>query len=243
MEILLMTGTIKPHINIKYNNVERRLREYEENIERYIQYSLFDRIVFAENSGFDFDYKKFYEMAMQCGKQFEYLDVSATADKDNISTGEAKIILDALFKSELLSQSSAIWKVSGRVWINNINNILKTQKGKNVFLYSNKYDSVQTWLFKAEIDVLKNYLLVEDAIDKMRNSCIEYVWKDIWAEHKNKIAMTGFSAYPDVRGVRSGGGKYTMSRIKFMLKSVLRVIGYYNVKDRKNNELVKRNRL
>ena len=84
---------------------------------------------------------------------------------------------------------------------------------------------------------------LEEAIDNMRNSCIEYVWKDIWAEHKNQIAMTGFSVYPDVRGVNSGGGKYTMTKINFILRSVLLATGYINVKDRKNNELVKRSRI
>ena len=54
MNKLLMTGTINPSV---YNNtgvvitdVSQRLYQYEHTIERYIKFSDFDCIIFAENS-------------------------------------------------------------------------------------------------------------------------------------------------------------------------------------------------
>ena len=70
MNILLMTGTIKPLVNVKHCNPEKRLKEYVDNITRYICSSNFDVIIFAENSGYSFDYKKYEEMAKSKGKVF-----------------------------------------------------------------------------------------------------------------------------------------------------------------------------
>lgn len=77
----------------------------------------------------------------------------------NMSVGDASIIKAALNRSEILTELKCFWKVSGRLWINNINLILaKTRESqKNVFLYAPKYDSIQTWLFKASIYDLKNF--------------------------------------------------------------------------------------
>lgn len=235
MELLLLTGTIKPHCKVEHNDVKLRKIEYEKNIENYIQYSAFNKIVFAENSGYAFEYEKFEKMAKEAGKQFEYLDVSSSAEKGNISVGDAKIILDAIRTSKLIEGETEIWKASGRVWINNINSILKKHKGYNMFLYSKQYDSLQTWFFKARIDTLMEFFLKEDVLEEMKESCIEYVWKDCWAKNKEKIKLANFPVYPDVRGVNSSGNMHTSGAIKLLIKNLLLKLGYYTVKARGEN--------
>ena len=180
-------------------------------------------------------------MAKEFGKLFEYIDVSSSAEKENISIGDTKIILDAINKSKLIEGELEIWKASGRIWIKNINSILKKHKGENVFLYSNKYDSVQTWLFKADIETLMKILLKQDVLEKMKKSCIEYVWKDCWDENRSEFKITRFPVYPDVRGVNSSGNMYTAGAIKLFLKNILLKLGFYTVKERgKNSAVVKR---
>lgn len=242
MEVLLLTGTIKPHCKIEYNDVLVRNMEYEKNIEKYICESAFDKIVFAENSGYLFRKDYFEKMALANGKQFEYIDVSSSAETENISIGDAKIMLDAINKSQLLMGEPTIWKVSGRVWINNINTILKTQKGKNVFLYSRKYDAVQTWFFKAEIDILKGFFLTKDVLENMKTTCIEYAWKDCWNKKMSEIQLHRFSVYPDARGINSSGNFYNNSFLELLFKNILLKLGLYTVKERrKNGAVVKRN--
>lgn len=55
---LLLTGTIDPG-NVKKFRVEQRLGEYEHAIERYINMTPFNPIVFAENSGYPFNAQKY----------------------------------------------------------------------------------------------------------------------------------------------------------------------------------------
>lgn len=161
MEVLLMTGTIRPFSNIKHCDVNIRYAEYMENIKRYIMQSHFDAVIFAENSGYKIDIGYLKKLAEENNKKFEYLNVSMDSgvSSTNMSVGDASIIKAALNRSEILTEQKCFWKVSGRLWINNINLILaKTRESqKNVFLYAPKYDSIQTWLFKASIYDLKNF--------------------------------------------------------------------------------------
>ena len=76
----------------------------KKNIEWYIKKTNFSKIIFGENSRFTFEAKKFEDMALKYRKSFEYLDLSSTAAKDNISIGDAQIIRDALETSELISE-------------------------------------------------------------------------------------------------------------------------------------------
>lgn len=235
MEVLIMTGTIKPFSNIKYCDVNIRYAEYMENINRYIMQSNFDMIIFAESSGYNMDVKSFETLAERNGKRFEYLDVSKEngIDSTNMSVGDASIIKAVLNRSTILKKKevSTFWKVSGRLWINNINKILNGAKNKeNVFLYAPRYDSVQTWLFKVNKEVLKKYFLTDAVIDSMKNSCIEYVFKDVCSKYKQEIQVERFPIYPDVRGVNSSGNKYMSSRGKLYMQNFLLMLGYYTVK-------------
>lgn len=234
MEALLMTGTIKPFSNIKHCDVNIRYAEYMENIRRYIMQSNFDAVIFAENSGYEIDIGYLKKLAEENNKKFEYLNVSMDSgvSSTNMSVGDASIIKAALNRSEILTELKCFWKVSGRLWINNINLILaKTRESqKNVFLYAPKYNSIQTWLFKANIYDLKNFFLTDKAIDSMANSCIEYAFKAVYDNHKNELAMERFPAYPDVWGVNSSGNQYTSSRGKFYIRNFLLKVGYYTVK-------------
>lgn len=236
MEVLLMTGTIRPFSNIKHCDVNIRYAEYMENIKRYIMLSNFEAVIFAENSGYEIDSEYFKKLAEENNKKFEYLNVSMDngVSSTNMSVGDASIIRAVLNRSKILTDQGikCFWKVSGRLWINNINLILaKTRESqKNIFLYAPRYDSIQTWLFKADIHDLKKYFLTDAAIDSMKKSCIEYAFKAVYDEHKKEIAVDRFPVYPDAWGVNSSGNQYTSSRGKFYLRNFFLKVGYYTVK-------------
>lgn len=236
MEVLLMTGTIRPFSNIKHCDVNTRYAEYMANIKRYIMQSNFDAVIFAENSGYEIDTEYFKKLAKENNKKFEYINVSMDngVSSTNMSVGDACIIRAALNRSKILTEYGikCFWKVSGRLWINNINFILAktTDRQKNVFLYAPRYNSIQTWLFKANIYDLKKYFLTDEAIDSMKNSCIEYAFKAVYDVYKKKIAVERFPDYPDVEGVNSSGNQYTSSKGKLYLRNLFLRAGYYTVR-------------
>lgn len=229
MKILLMTGTIKPLVNVKHCNPEKRLKEYVDNITRYICSSNFDVIIFAENSGYSFDYKKYEEMAKSKGKVFEYLDVSNVSDNCNMSTGEAYLMKEAYLKSAYLKNTDSFWKVTGRIYIKNINKYVNNENNTNMFLYSKQYDSIQTWFFRANTNDFMDCFLNDTTINKMYDSCIEYAFMDCFRSNKN-IYIDSFKTYPNALGINSSGVPYTLSPLKYLLKNIALKFGYFSVK-------------
>lgn len=235
MSTLLITGTIKPLCNIMYNNPEIRLREYVGNIKRYIKESDFDSIIFAENSGYEFEVEELRTYAKTYHKTFEFLDFSSNCDKHNMSTGEAELLRQSIKNSELLIGESVIWKVSGRIYIENINKILKDTKKKcspisNIFLYAPRYNSIQTWFFRMNTENLLEYFLTDESIAAMKVSCIEYVWMSIYKENASNIKIEAFKRYPNALGKNSSGNLYTVSKGKLFIRNILLKLGYYTVK-------------
>lgn len=232
MNILLITGTIKPLVKVKYDNPKVRLAEYTRNIEKYITKSNFDTIIFLENSGYSFDYLSFEKLAEKNGKKFEYLNLSANAEKNNMSIGEANMMREAFSCSQYLkklSDSEFVWKVTGRIYINNINDYVNGYS-KNVFLYSKKYNSIQTWFFRGNVKALKKYLLSDDTIENMKNSCIEYAWMDCYSKNKDNISIERFKVYPDAEGINSSGVPYTLPKSKYAIKNIALKFGRFSIK-------------
>lgn len=229
MNTLLITGTIKPLVKIQYCDPEVRCGEYMRNLKRYICDTNFDRIIFAENSGYPMDTLFLRDLAHEKGKEFIFLDVSGSADSQTMSTGEARILQQALALCPFLREDDYIWKVSGRVYIRNVNQILRKTKEirKNVFLYSPQYDSLQTWFCKVNVGDLKRYFLTEEAVERMQGSCIEYVWMDVWKVHHDEISMMRFPIYPDAEGINSSGQPYTLPKYRWFAKNIMLNLGHF----------------
>lgn len=236
MNTLLITGTIKPLVKIKHCDPLLRCEEYMRNLERYICHSDFSRIIFAENSGYPIDVSYLQDMAKEKGKEFLVLDVSMNADARTMSTGEARIMQQALAMCPFLQDEEYIWKASGRVYIRNVNRILDKTKftNGNIFLYAPKYDSLQTWFCKIKVDDLKRHFLTEEAIANMRNGCIEYIWMDIWKAHYKDVSMMRFPIYPDAEGINSSGQPYTLPKHRLIMKEFLLNLGYFTPKANKH---------
>ena len=64
---VLLTGTINSTLYNNTGNMLKNISEryymYTESIEAYIKESVFDNIVFAENSQYDFSADRFFKMA------------------------------------------------------------------------------------------------------------------------------------------------------------------------------------
>ena len=120
---VLLTGTIDSALynntGNKVKNIRERYHMYTDSIEAYIKESVFDNIVFAENSQYDFPADRFFEMTKKYNKKFEYVKCLSYVEKTikhGKSYGEARIIEDALKMSNLLQESSTIYKITGRIF-------------------------------------------------------------------------------------------------------------------------------
>ncbi len=232
MNTLLITGTIKPLVQIKHCDPRVRCGEYMRNLERYICETKFERIIFAENSGYPADYAGLYAKAVDAGKDFRVLDVSENADSGTMSTGEARILQQTLALCPFLKDEDIVWKVSGRVFIRNANQVLhRAEKcGKNLFLYAPRYDSLQTWFCRVKVGDLKKFFLTEEAVAMMHHGCIEYAWMDVWKANREQIMMGRFPVYPDAEGINSSGSPYTLPKYKLFAKNLLLRVGYFTPK-------------
>ena len=228
MKSLLLTGTIQPFVEVQYNNIEKRLSEYVQTIEKYITQTDFDFIVFAENSGYDCinEMEKLSNIALNNNKRFEFVHCHGGVDKRNMSTGEASCMREALTNSCLLKETDYIWKSTGRVFIRNANTITKDHE--NHFLYSRRYNSLQTYFFGCEKARLL-CMLQQSVIDDMSNDCIEYAWMRYYIKNKMNFTIIPFSAFPDAIGIRSSGELYSMSRAKLLACNCLLKLGWYSI--------------
>lgn len=96
---------------------------YTESIEAYIRKSVFNNIVFAENSQYEFPEDRFSEIAHKYSKQFEYVRCPSYIGETishGKSYGEARMIEDALKMSSLLQESSTIYKITGRIFLKTV---------------------------------------------------------------------------------------------------------------------------
>ena len=233
MQTLLLTATIKPFVSVAYNDPEIRSAEYRKTLERYICDTDFDRIIFAENSGYEFDIGEIDKLAAQRNKELIYLNLSESERGSTMSTGEAYLMRSAIEKCLFLRDDDVIWKSTGRVFIRNANKVLHastTSRKINMFLYAPKYDSLQTWFFCVKVCDLKKYFLSEEVIGWMEDGCIEYAWMDCWRKYMEEIEISPFPVYPDAEGINSIGKPYTLSFAKLLLKNALLRVGYFTIK-------------
>lgn len=226
---LLLTGTIKPFVQVAHNDPEVRLREYKKAIRKYITESSFQTIIFAENSGYQFDSNELQELAEANGKKLILLSF-VDSGGNNMGSGEAVLMKRTLEACTFLRDDDVIWKVTGRLWISNINSLCaRHTKKSNLFLYSKTYDSMETWCFCARVSDLRKYFLSDETIEAMRQGCIEYAWMDCFRRNKS-IEVKSFKSYPNAVGMRSSGQMYTTSGYKRFILNILLRTGHFTAK-------------
>lgn len=231
-KILLITGCVQPAkdaIYLKINDSKIRLEQYLKTIDWAINESNFDIIIFCENSSFDLNYKKYENL--KC-KKFEYLTFQGDNDKSSKygkGYGEGEIIKYAIENSKYLKNSDYFYKITGRLTIKNINNVLKTEKEGNLFLkflYHKEY--IDTRFYKVETKTYEKYLLL--AYENVRDSegkTLENIFFKIMKN--NKIKYHCFNTFPILCGISGSTGiKYKMSNFKIFIYNLLCKFNLYN---------------
>ena len=230
MSVLLLTATINSgyfgNISTKITDTAERKNQYADTLEKYICESNFDKIVFAENSCERLDEEYFMQKANQYNKKLEFLSLPGNKSLMKLkgkSYGEAKLISEAIANSKLIKEEQAFYKVTGRVWISNINKLIN-DRVENNFVAHNFKSWVRTSFFKIRKDDFYNCLIdaAELCDDNTENYewCIEHVYYECLK--KAMYPVETFLVYPDLRGINSGSGApYTKSSKALWIRNVI----------------------
>lgn len=240
MSGLLLTGTIDTSVfnntNVVVTDTEDRYNQYLDTITRYICESDFDSIVFVENSGYKFPIDSVAELADKNNKKFEFLFVETDRTKTiqlGKSYGEAILMEYGIKHSKLLSREEFVYKCTGRVFVKNINSLMRKSKGDNQFIAYNNIKYCFTLFFKVRRqDFLEYYIGMGNECNEAQGRAIEHVMYE--RTINNSVKCHRFSSYPDFSGVcGTDGQSYGCNGIRLTVKNILLKIGEYTVNPNK----------
>lgn len=238
MNNLLLTGTINPsfynNTNVVLTNQHKRLLQYETAINYYITNSIFDNIIFVENSSYEFDAKKFQKLAHEYSKHFEYIPIITDKNKTiqyGKSYGEADCIYKGVTLSKLLYNEKSFFKITGRVILKNNNKFIKYNDDKSRFIFRNDLQKCYTVFFKANIEEYNRFFFnVQNLCNESKNIDIETVFYHIVSENQLKIET--FKNYPLLYGtIGTTGESYNDSNIVFFIKNLMARFGMFSYSD------------
>ena len=230
---LLLTGTIKPGNNCSEERVQERLLEYEQSIEKYICNTRFNPVVFIENSGYEFDVYRFEQMAKGENKAFEFVRGTACEKKVVLhgkGYGDGLLIYEGLTKSILLKDVPFFYKMTGRIFLKNSDDMLKScNKHRNEFISYDGMGWCITYFFKANkkdyLDVLGNIFL--DCDDKSRRDLEICTWLRL---QKSDLDVGSFDNYPDIDGKMGDSNiLYTKSKMEHKVRTIMIKLGIFTM--------------
>lgn len=233
MKNLLLTGTIDSsrygNTNVVITDIEDRLKQYKDAIKFYIEKTVFDKIIFVENSGFTFPEKDYINMALRKGKQFELLQIKTDIEKTKLkgkSYGEASCIEAAVMHSKLLQGENSFYKMTGRVILKNANVFCKEEDDCTRLIFRHDLKKCYTVFFKANINDYKSYFLKSGEMCHEPSVDIETAFYKIVKD--NKLVIKSFDTYPLLYGIIGTTGEtYHDNAFVYASKVIMTKIGLY----------------
>lgn len=234
-ETILLTACINPNTDhqVSINDIETRLKSYQDALLFWIKDSNFKNIVFCENSLYPFDSKKFDDLSDLYNKKFEFISLQGSELGKERGKGflEGEMMEFALKNSKLLKSSESFYKVTGRLIIKNVNTLLKLHKNDpSVFLLAaRKSTTIDTRFFKCSKEAFIHLLgnSYKSVFDK-NGYYLEHSYFDT-IRNKN-IQIKPFKLYPDIIGLSgSTGTTYQKSFIGRILRTLLIKLGQYSI--------------
>lgn len=140
--ILLLTGTIAPKSGAlvktgKDVDPDFRKRQYVRAILFYLTQTPFAKVVFCENSNFDFSRETaaIESIAQAYGKEFEYLSFLGNAGVETYGYGygEAEIFDYAFENSKILRSGDSWYKITGRYLMRDVEGVLGSLSGRDSY--------------------------------------------------------------------------------------------------------------
>lgn len=240
--VLLLHGAIDikglgvPSMNIV--DIEIRLSQYLNSIEYAIlHYKTISEIVFIENTGYKYDYSGLQEQATQNGKKLEI--ISFRGDYSNIQQkgkgfGEGESIKYALNNSNILKKCDQFFKLTGRLIVKNMDEIVESTRSSSSFIYHPKTiyripkDHIETYFYKVDKNVYIEYLI--DAHQDIDESDFRYL-EHVFYEKLSLFALRSFKIVPLISGFSgTSGNPYDLGIKRMILEKINYFIGVHNLK-------------
>lgn len=232
---ILLTGTIDTAVfsntNVKLTDTAQRLVQYEKAICFYIQETELEKVIFVENSGYAFDTDKFTAMAKASGKAFEFIpirtDQEQTVSKGK-SYGEADCIEQGILKSQLLKDEKAVYKVTGRVIVRNMDTLLD-QDDLSKFVFRNDLHRCYTVFFKMNISDFKQcFTDAKNKCDEANDVDIETVYYNLIKDADMELG--NFKRYPQYDGIIGTLGiAYNDPQFALFVKNLCLKLGLFSL--------------
>lgn len=190
---------------------KERLRQYEVALKFYIKSKEIDKIVFCDNSNYDYSYSREEKLAQKYGKQLEilkYKEDECVVAKRGKGYGEGKIIEYVMHHSKLLQNETYFYKITGRLIIKNIDDILKCESTKYNYFNKNMYcyQTIDTRFFGVNKEMYQKYLInAYRRVNDGRRKYLEHCFFETL--QSGKISYRNHVPFPVICGMSGTKGK------------------------------------
>jgi hypothetical protein len=174
---LLLTGTIAPNDvpNLKRMSRSERERDYFNSLRKWLEMDY--TVIFVENS----NYKSILIDSLQNYSNFEYLKFISNYSTLGKSHGEAEIIEFAFNNSRLLNNYDIIVKITGRLFVNNLINVInifgEKRKVYVIGWFKFNLEFADSRIIAAKKSFYENYLIKEFAnVDESKGIYLEHIY-------------------------------------------------------------------
>lgn len=237
--IAIVTGTIKPGLDMKnliISNEEERLQQYISALRHLINSGAFRKIIFCENSNYNLEaFELLKKEAKNQETELEVLSFQGDLKQASIhgkGYGEGEIMDYVFENSRLLRNESYFIKLTGRLIIDNISEIVKhLQKNKCYFNIPNRTirDFYDTRIYGMPTETFQKYFrkAYHRVMDR-EGTYLERVYTEVLKEQK--IELKNFPRYPRIVGISGSSGlTYTYTEWKCKIKDFISMAGGYKV--------------
>lgn len=236
-EILLLTASVDPGVSktpfTNMVNPKQRLEEYLANIKKIVDEQIFTKIIFCENTNFEFDYGKIINNASAKNVELEVLRFKGDYDgihKHGKGYGEGEIIKYAMTHSKLMDANSIFYKLTGRISVKNLASIVKNNSNKDVIFIKAQRTAlkVDVRFFKSSVKFFSTHLMDEYIkVDDPRGHYLEMVY---YEKLRNIQGISRFNEFPKFSGTSGSTGQaYDQSLYEYLKYSLLLKAGFLNL--------------
>lgn len=234
---LLLTGTITPQTNYELNltNSKERYRQYIHNLVKLISLSNFSEFVFCENSWADIPDKDMIESLCDFyGKKIEFISFIGNSEltkKYTRAYWDQEIMEYALLHSKIIAEHEFFFKLTGRYWVENINDIIKAWSSRDTVFIKGGIGkkTVHTCFFKCSKAYFNSHFLWKyHQLENYPNHSLEYLYYD-----KIKQSWVNLSinhTHPIFSGEYGAGGRMDESWILKLKTKIFAYLWVYDIK-------------
>jgi len=229
--LCVLTACVAPG-NVQYLELrdrKERLRQYVRALNFYIKSQQIKKIVFCDNSNYGYSYQRERELAEKYGKQLEilkYEEDEAMVSRKGKGYGEGRILEFVLRNSELLREEKYFYKITGRLIIKNIDEILRHETTKCNYFNRNMYcyQTVDTRFFGVNKETYQKHMV--KAYQRVNDGRGRYLEHCFWETLQNKeIPYRNHVPFPIITGMSGTVGK-RYGRDGFLMSSLNAILSW-----------------